>query len=165
MLSEQHQNQLNEMNELVSSLDHGSDLVDQVMKYLHAKSKSYFWVGVYVLVGNELRVGPYYGPKTDHKIIPVGKGVCGTAVAENKNQVVEDVQNLENYLACNLGTRSEIVVLVRDPDGSGKVVGQIDVDGTEVGLFSDLEGFFDQIAILIAPSMKKMQLDLINADT
>jgi GAF domain-containing protein len=85
--------------------------------------------------------------------IPVGRGVCGTAVAENMNQIIEDVRELDNYLACNLETRSEIVVLIRHPD-TGKILGQIDVDGTEVGAFDEsdealLEVIGERIARLV----------------
>ncbi len=91
------------------------------------------WVGVYWLVGDELVLGPYVGAPTDHTRIPVGRGVCGTAVAENANQIVSDVRELGNYLACSLETRSEIVVLIRDAGGG--IIGQIDVDGHQVGAF------------------------------
>jgi GAF domain-containing protein len=93
----------------------------------------YDWVGVYALHGNELLLDEFVGEATEHTRIPVGKGVCGTAVSENRNVVVEDVRDLENYLSCNIDTRSEIVVLIRNQDG--RVLGQIDADGHEVGAF------------------------------
>src|SRR5687767_8118178 len=71
------------------------------------------WVGIYWLEGDELVLGPYVGPPTDHTRIPVGKGVCGTAVAQDRDQVVPDVREVENYLACSATTRSELVVLIR----------------------------------------------------
>ena len=69
------------------------------------------------------------------------------------NQIIEDVRELDNYLACNLETRSEIVVLIRHPD-TGKILGQIDVDGTEVGAFDEsdevlLEVIGERIARLV----------------
>jgi L-methionine (R)-S-oxide reductase len=108
----------------------------------------YRWVGVYWLEGDTLVLGPYVGAPTEHDRIPVGRGVCGTAVAEGKNQVVPDVRLLDNYLACSTQTRSEIVVLIRR---GGTVVGQIDIDGHEVGAFdaSDealLEGVAERLA-------------------
>ena len=92
----------------------------------------YKWVGIYWLEGDTLVLGPYVGAATEHDRIPVGRGVCGTAVAEGKNQVVPDVWKLDNYLACSVTTRSEIVVLIRQ---AGRIVGQIDADGHEVGAF------------------------------
>lgn len=130
-------------------------VIQSVMEHLKAGRSDFHWVGVYVLKGNELHVGPYTGPVTDHVRIPVGRGVCGTAVAENKNQVVDDVSALGNYLACNLETKSEIVVLVRDQKGT--VVGQIDIDSTKLGAFNrDDERFLEQVAAVIAPFVAKL---------
>lgn len=95
----------------------------------------YDWCGIYALEGESLVLDEYVGAPTDHTRIPIGKGVCGTAVAENRNQVVDDVRNLTNYLSCSVNTRSEIVVLIRDQNES--VLGQIDIDGHEVGAFGE----------------------------
>lgn len=100
------------------------------VKYVAALSPRFNWVGIYLLKGQGskmvLELGPYIGAKTDHTQIKVGQGVCGTAVAEDKDQNVPDVRARDNYLACSLETRSELVVLVRNK--KGKVVGQIDID-------------------------------------
>lgn len=126
--------------------------LQQLMQHLHDRLPHYHWVGIYWLEGDTLVLGPYVGPPTEHVRIPVGRGVCGTAVAENANQIVYDVRERENYLACNLETRSEIVVLIRDPR-TGAIVGQIDVDGTEVGAFDESdEAFLEAIAQLIVCS-------------
>lgn len=92
----------------------------------------YNWSGVYRLEGDTLVLDTYVGAPTDHTHIPVGRGVCGTAVAEDRNQVIEDVRTLDNYLACSTQTRSEIVVLIRRGD---EILGQIDIDGHRVGAF------------------------------
>ncbi len=92
----------------------------------------YDWSGIYRLEGDTLHLDAYVGAATDHTEIPVGRGVCGTAVAEDANQVIDDVRELSNYLSCSTFTRSEIVVLIRDGD---KVLGQIDIDGHTVGQF------------------------------
>ncbi|MDQ2985868.1 MAG: GAF domain-containing protein [Armatimonadota bacterium] len=116
---------------------------------LLSEQDGFDWVGVYALHGNELLLDEFVGEPTEHSRIAVGKGVCGTAVAENRNIVVDDVRDLENYLACSLETRSEIVVLIRNQDG--KVLGQIDADGHAVGAFdaSD-EAALGEIAELLA---------------
>ncbi len=99
---------------------------------------NYNWSGIYRVdstldgQGEELVLDQYVGAPTDHTRIPFGKGVCGTAVAENKNQVIEDVRTLSNYLACSLTTRSEIVVLIRNGE---RILGQIDIDGHTVAAF------------------------------
>lgn len=92
----------------------------------------YNWSGVYRLEGDMLVLDAYVGASTDHTHIPVGRGVCGTAVAEDRNQVIEDVRTLDNYLVCSTQTRSEIVVLIRRGD---EILGQIDIDGHRVGAF------------------------------
>ena len=96
------------------------------VRYIASLSPNFHWVGIYILNGNMLELGPFVGEDTPHKKIPVGKGVCGTAVKENRDVNVPDVKAHENYLACSLKTRSELVVLVRDL--KGKILGQIDID-------------------------------------
>jgi GAF domain-containing protein len=109
---------------------------------------SYNWSGIYRLEGETLVLDEYVGAATDHTRIPVGRGVCGTAVAENRNQVIEDVRELTNYLACSTQTRSEIVVLIRNGE---EILGQIDIDGHAVGAFdaSD-EALLEEISSILA---------------
>lgn len=126
----------------------GADLRKQAMMALD-ELPDYDWSGVYRLEGDTLILDAYVGAETDHTRIPVGRGVCGTAVAENQNQVVDDVRELENYLACSMQTRSEIVVLIRDE--TGRILGQIDIDGHRVGAFdSSDEALLDRLGALLA---------------
>src|SRR5207244_13347832 len=99
--------------------------VQQVVAVLARGRPTWDWVGIYFLAGDMLMLGPYVGMPTEHTRIPVGTGVCGTAVARGSNIVVDDVRSLDNYLACSTSTRSELVVLIRH---RGAVVGQFDVD-------------------------------------
>lgn len=109
---------------------------------------TYDWSGIYRLEGDTLVLDAYVGAATDHTHIPVGRGVCGTAVAENANQVIEDVRELSNYLACSLQTRSEIVVLIRREE---EILGQIDIDGHTVGAFDATdEKMLAEIAEILA---------------
>ncbi len=123
-------------------------LAAAVAQILAEQIDHFDWVGIYWLDGETLRLGPYVGEATEHTRIEVGRGVCGTAVAEDANQVIDDVRTLDNYLSCSVATRSEIVVLIRDP--MRRTVGQIDVDGHAVGAFdrSD-EALLEAIASLI----------------
>jgi GAF domain-containing protein len=107
------------------------------VRYVAGLSPKFNWVGIYELKGKNLKLGPYVGAATDHTSIPIGRGVCGTAVAENKDQNVPDVRAVENYLACSLETRSELVVLIRNPQG--EILGQIDIDSHVVGAFGPEE--------------------------
>jgi L-methionine (R)-S-oxide reductase len=111
----------------------------------------YQWVGVYWLVGDTLVLGSYVGEATEHTRIAVGQGVCGTAVATGKNQIVRDVREIENYLACSLKTRAEIVVLIRR---AGQTLGQIDADADETDAFDTtdealLAAVADRLAALV----------------
>jgi GAF domain-containing protein len=90
----------------------------------------------------------YVGAATDHTEIPVGRGVCGSAVSENRNKVIADVREEENYLACSLETRSEIVVLIKKGD---MILGQIDIDGHVVDRFRrEEEEFLSEMAEILA---------------
>ena len=149
------QSQLEAIKTLAKDSDPKKAIVS-VMEHLKAHRKDFHWVGVYLFKGLILHVGPYTGPVTDHVRIPVGKGVCGTAVLENKNQLVDDVASLDNYLACNLDTRSEIVVLVRDKKGG--IIGQIDIDSPKIKAFGrEDEAFLEQVAGLSANHMQSLQ--------
>jgi L-methionine (R)-S-oxide reductase len=92
---------------------------------IRAAGPPYTSVYLYMLHGSELVLEAHAGRTTDHTRIPVGVGVCGTAVAMGKDQNVPDVRAVENYLACNSWTRSELVVLIRR---GSLILGQIDID-------------------------------------
>ena len=104
------------------------------VRHVAGLSPQFHWVGIYELNGKFLELGPYIGSPTEHTKIPVGKGVCGTAVATNQDQNVGDVTSRENYLACSIETKSELVVLVRNR--GGKILGQIDIDSHVKNAFS-----------------------------
>jgi L-methionine (R)-S-oxide reductase len=92
---------------------------------IRAAGPPYTSVYLYMLHGNELVLEAHAGRDTEHTRIPVGVGVCGTAVASGQDQNVPDVRAIDNYLACNTWTRSELVVLIRR---GNLILGQIDVD-------------------------------------
>ncbi|MEZ0327320.1 MAG: GAF domain-containing protein [Fimbriimonas sp.] len=136
------------LDTLRSSPASGTELRRQAMEMLD-ELPQYNWSGIYRLEGDMLVLDEYVGAATDHTHIPVGRGVCGTAVTEDRNQVIEDVRELDNYLSCSTQTRSEIVVLIRDNEG--KVLGQIDIDGHQVGAFDRTdEAFLEEMAQVLA---------------
>ena len=113
--------------------------------YLASLSPRFNWVGIYLLKGKYLELGPFIGAPSEHTRIAIGQGVCGTAVAENLDQNVADVRSHGNYLACSLETRSELVVLIRD--STGKILGQIDIDSHTTNAFGeDEEKWVKQVA-------------------
>lgn len=150
-----------EATELIKNLQdlrddgHLSDaLLRRSVKDIAASDDRFHWVGVYLLDEDEdeLWLHNYVGNPTPHARIPVGDGICGTAVAEKENQNVPDVAEVENYLACAPGVKSEVVVLIRAGD---EIFGQIDIDSEEEGAFTDddlsaLEAVADKLAEQIA---------------
>jgi GAF domain-containing protein len=107
------------------------------VRYVSSLSPKFNWVGIYLLKGKTLELGPYIGAKTEHTRIKVGQGVCGTAVAQDADMNVPDVSKSNNYLACSLETQSELVILIRD--AQGHVLGQIDIDSHQRGAFGPSE--------------------------
>jgi GAF domain-containing protein len=100
-------------------------LLGYAAEHIRSAGPPYTSVYLYMLQGEELVLEAWSGRDTDHTRIPVGKGVCGTAVAARRDQNIGDVRAIENYIACNSFTRSELVVLIRRGD---TILGQIDVD-------------------------------------
>ena len=121
-------------------------LSDALLRYaaraLYRVDERYDWVGVYLLDGEgaELRLHNYFGAPTEHALIPVGQGVCGTAVAHGANQNVPDVTEFEGYLSCNPGVKSELVVLIR---AGSEIYGQFDIDSHQPAAFQNQ----DEVAI------------------
>ncbi|MGB9809290.1 MAG: GAF domain-containing protein, partial [Caldanaerobacter sp.] len=93
---------------------------EEVVKILSENVPYYTWTGFYFMENGELVIGPYIGRPTEHVRIKVGQGVCGRAVAEESTIIVDDVTKEDNYLACSLETKSEIVVPIW---ANGEIIG------------------------------------------
>ncbi|HWN17409.1 MAG TPA: GAF domain-containing protein [Gemmatimonadales bacterium] len=120
------------------------ELLRTAAEKVRAAGAPYTSVYLYMLHGNELVLEAFAGRETDHTRIPVGTGVCGTAVASGLDQNVPDVTAVENYLACNTWTRSELVVLIRR---GTTILGQIDIDSDVPDPFTrDEEAQVKQVA-------------------
>lgn len=107
-------------------------LLDLVATRLRAAGPPYTGVYLYMLHGDTLVLEAFDGRPTHHTRIPVGHGICGRAVAEGRDLNVPDVSRAEDYLACSIETRSELVVLIRRHD---EILGQIDIDSDVVDGF------------------------------
>lgn len=95
----------------------------------------FWWTGFYRVIGDELVLGPFQGPMACTRIRK-GRGVCGTAWAEARTQVVEDVDKFPGHIACSSASRSEIVVpILRD----GLVVAVLDIDSEHLATFDDTD--------------------------
>ncbi len=103
-----------------------------VLKY---NMPGFFWIGFYLLKGNELVLGPYQGPVACTRI-QMGKGVCGAATLRRETIVVPDVDKFPGHIACSSLSRSEIVI----PLLNGKeVVGVLDVDSDSLNMFDEVD--------------------------
>lgn len=124
--------------------------LDWVCAELQQKLPHYDWVGFYFHhpVKKELYLKAFAGNPTDHTVIPFGKGICGQVAISNKNFVVDDVSEQDNYIACSIEVKSEIVVpLFFD----GKNVGQIDVDSNTPSAFNKKdEKFLENVNALVS---------------
>ena len=138
-------------------------MLREAMKEIKASDNRYNFVGVYMLdpEKNELWLHNYLGEPTDHARIPVGRGVCGTAVAEKTNQNVPDVTQVGNYLSCSPRTKSELVVLIY---AGSEIVGQIDIDAREINAFSkddqtNIEVVAEKLGEMIERELKDAELE------
>jgi GAF domain-containing protein len=122
---------------ILSDVDTTLELrLQNICKLLKDSIPYYNWVGFYFNNGDkeELKLGPFAGEPTEHTIIPFGKGICGQVAISNKNFLVPDVSAQDNYIACNLNVKSELVVPLFS---NGINIGQIDIDSNTPDPFTD----------------------------
>jgi L-methionine (R)-S-oxide reductase len=121
-----------------------------ICELLEAHISYYNWVGFYFRNGKkeELILGPYVGAPTDHTVIPFGKGICGQVAVSNQNFVVPDVTAQDNYIACSITVKAEIVVPIFV---NGENIGQIDIDSNTPDPFTEAdERFLEFVCAQIA---------------
>jgi len=125
--------------DVIANLANASALLNEALKDIN-------WVGFYLLKNNELVLGPFQG-KVACVRIPVGKGVCGTAVSENKTQLVKNVHEFPGHIACDSASNSEIVIPLRN---KGKIVGVLDIDSPLIGRFDETDACeLEKLAVVI----------------
>ena len=133
MTRDQAQNLLKKLQ----ALDHltGKTLQKSVVQLLDQEVEYYNWTGFYFMndEAQQLELGPYVGAFTDHDVIPYGRGICGQVAISGKTFEVPNVLQEENYLACSIETRSEIVVPMFHGD---VMVGQLDIDSHQLNPFT-----------------------------
>lgn len=130
-------------------------ILHRAVERIHEVGSPFDWVGIYLLDREQLVLHSYIGRATDLLRIPVGHGVCGKAVEEDRDINVPDVEAVDHYLACSPDTRSEIVVLIRD---GSRIIGEIDVDSDSPAAFGEhaeeqLRRIADVIGELIGPRL------------
>lgn len=126
-------------NHLIPNLSNTSAILNQALEGIN-------WVGFYLMKNGELLLGPFQG-KTACVHIPVGKGVCGTAVLKNETMLIPDIHLFPGHIACDSASRSEIVIPIHH---NGNVVGVLDIDSPKISRFDeeDKEGLEKVVTIL-----------------
>ncbi len=132
--------------------------LQEICNLLHDNVTHYNWVGFYFKNGNkaELKLGPYTGAPTDHTIIPFGKGICGQVAVSNENFVVPDVKAQDNYIACSINVKAEIVVPLFV---NGENIGQIDIDSNTPNPFTKEDERFLEFVNLEVSKLYETQLN------
>ena len=137
-------------DEALEAIRQAEDPLAAAVEVLQEGFEHYSWVGIYLVEGDDLVLGPWQGPEaTEHVRIPVGQGVCGAAAASGQTEIVDDVNADPRYLACFPSTRSEIVVPIAQ---NGRVIGEIDIDSDRAAAFGeDDRAFLERVAELLSP--------------
>ena len=145
-----HGDALNLLRAAVAEAAGPEAAAQRTVDLLHDRFPHYDWVGIYWVDGTDLVLGPWTGPEaTEHTRIPIGTGVCGAAAESGRTEIVSDVNADPRYLACFASTRSEIVVPIFD---GGGVIGEIDIDGSDLDAFDETDArFLEEVAALLAP--------------
>ncbi|KQC32769.1 histidine kinase [Nonlabens sp. YIK11] len=147
----------NELKPQITSIIDGShepvEKMQQICDLLQENLPTYNWVGFYMAHETEptLHLWCQAGEPTDHTVIPFGKGICGQVAVSNENFVVDDVNAQDNYIACSIHVKSEVVIPLFK---NGKNIGQIDIDSNTVAAFDEsderfLEWVNEQVATIL----------------
>lgn len=141
---------------LFQSLPGRDEALRGTVAILHEEMALYHWVGIYVIEKEELVLHNFLGHPTPHERIPLGKGICGSAITENHTIIVDDVKSDSRYLACSLETAAEIVVPV---SVGTKPVAEIDIDSDKANAFDQedrrfLEALTQRLSIYFADAME-----------
>lgn len=132
--AEKYRQLLPQINALISS---ENNLIANLANVAAALKDTFdfWWVGFYLVEGNELVLGPFQGPVACTRI-PKGKGVCGSAFSEKKTMLVPDVDQFPGHIACSSASRSEIVVpIIKD----GEVTMVLDIDSDQLNDFDETD--------------------------
>lgn len=137
----------------VAANDDPTAAMEVVVDILKDRVADYTWVGIYLVDGDELVLGPYRGKPSPHTRIPLGRGICGAAATEKATIIVDDVNADPRYLACSIETKSEIVVPILDGDA---VLGEIDIDSDRKAAFTaDDRELLEQVAGMLSEKLSQ----------
>ncbi|PRP68188.1 GAF domain-containing protein [Nonlabens agnitus] len=142
-----------QITSIIDSSHEPVEKMQQICDLLQKNLPTYNWVGFYMAHETEptLHLWCQAGEPTDHTVIPFGKGICGQVAVSNENFVVDDVNAQDNYIACSIHVKSEVVIPLFK---NGKNIGQIDIDSNTVAAFDEsderfLEWVNEQVATIL----------------
>ena len=144
---------INHIDRILSPATSTQACLDEIVALLFDRISRYTWVGIYLMDGNELVLGPFRGKPSPHTRIPLNQGICGAAASQKQTIIVPDVNADPRFLACSLETRSEIVVPIMDGE---TCLGEIDIDSDKSNAFDEtdrqfLEAVAKRLVPLLAP--------------
>ena len=146
-----HNDVLNEITRQIHSESDPDRAMVAAVATLKRRMPDYSWVGIYLLDGNELVLGPFEGRPSPHTRIPLGRGICGAAASEKATIIVDDVNADPRYLACSIETKAEIVVPIMV---GSNVLGEIDIDSDRAAAFGAADkALLESVAALLATRM------------
>ncbi len=133
-------------DELLGTIERAPDLAEasqRVCDALYIAFEHYSWVGIYSVDGDDLVLSAWSGPEeTEHTRIGIGEGICGLAAATGETELVADVAERPEFIACFPSTKSEIVVPIHRAEG---VVGEIDIDSDWLDAFGEIDREFLEV--------------------
>ena len=145
---------LNDMRRALQQQPDATSAMEVAVQILKDRIPDYTWVGIYLLEGDELVLGPFLGKPSPHTRIPIGSGICGAAARERETIIVDDVNADSRYLACSLETKSEIVVPIMS---GARVLGEIDIDSDQPAAFgADDQTLLEQVAARLATRLREL---------
>ena len=152
---------LGSISTALATIPDAQHAMTRAVELLKERMPRYTWVGIYLVTGNELVLGPFRGKPSPHTTIPFGRGICGAAATGRATIIVDDVNNDPRYLACSIDTQSEIVVpIMRDG-----VLGEIDIDSDVRAAFGpDDRDLLEAIAAILSEKLVKHTITLIPGD-
>ena len=141
------------LSSAIAAAPTGESAMQQAVRLLKDAVPYYTWVGIYVVEGDELVLGPFIGKPSPHMRIPLGQGICGAAATAKATIVVDDVNADARYLACSIETKSEIVVPIMRGDA---VLGEIDIDSDQAAAFGPADrALLEPVAAMLAERLEE----------
>jgi GAF domain-containing protein len=138
---------INQLKNLLQKTDFLYARMATINALLYHKMDNFFWVGFYLLVNDELTVGPYQGPLAC-QVLKKNTGVCWVAINEGKTVIVPDVAQFPGHIACDSRSKSEIVIPLRNVNN--EIIGCLDIDSNKLFTFDEIDAIYlEKIAKLL----------------